>query len=417
MATVQWVVFKHHKKSDGTYNPKIQIVHKRLSVYISTSIHTECVKFRKGMSVGVVTDGIIEDSLNDKVRKFRAILNEKDDIIAEMDTAKEVKDYLLRILDAGNEIDFLKYADEYIKGVSNDSTKAYNITRINALSEYVVEKTGKRLLPISKMSYNFLTDYEEWLRVTNRKSKKANKVKSGLSTNSVNSYMGAISIIFNAAKRRYNDYNTGDIVIKNDPFKIYSPPRLEPTSKKAVEREIVRKIYDFHSAKDVPEMTRDLFLMSFFMAGMNLVDIYDCAPFGDRLEYTRKKTRTHKKDKPFLSVMIHERIRDLVDKYRDKDGVRGFSFYKSYSNMPAFHQAVRRGISVLRKELDMPNLTYYVARHSFATIARNECNVSMDDVALCLTHESGHSITDTYIKLDFSRVDGVIEKVIKHVFE
>lgn len=30
MATVQWVIFKHHKKSDGTYNPKIQIIiHKR----------------------------------------------------------------------------------------------------------------------------------------------------------------------------------------------------------------------------------------------------------------------------------------------------------------------------------------------------------------------------------------------------
>ena len=34
MATVQWVIFKHHKKSDGTYNPKIQIIHKSLSAYI-----------------------------------------------------------------------------------------------------------------------------------------------------------------------------------------------------------------------------------------------------------------------------------------------------------------------------------------------------------------------------------------------
>ena len=30
MATVQWVIFKHHKKSDGTYNPKIQIMKKSL---------------------------------------------------------------------------------------------------------------------------------------------------------------------------------------------------------------------------------------------------------------------------------------------------------------------------------------------------------------------------------------------------
>ena len=41
----------------------------------------------------------------------------------------------------------------------------------------------------------------------------------------------------------------------------------------------------------------------------------------------------------------------------------------------------------------------------------------MDDIALCLTHESGHDITDTYVKLDFSRVDNVINKVVDHVFK
>lgn len=72
---------------------------------------------------------------------------------------------------------------------------------------------------------------------------------------------------------------------------------------------------------------------------------------------------------------------------------------------------------MLRRELSLPNLTYYAARHSFATIARNECDISMDDIALCLTHESGHDITDTYVKLDFSRVDNVINKVVDHVFK
>lgn len=113
MATAQWIVFKHHKKADGTYNPKIQIIHRGLSAYIASGINTECVRFRKGMSSGTITDSSIEDSLNDKVKKVRAILNEKDDIISEMDTAKEVKDYVLKILDTGNEIDFLKFANEY----------------------------------------------------------------------------------------------------------------------------------------------------------------------------------------------------------------------------------------------------------------------------------------------------------------
>ena len=220
MATVQWVIFKHHKKSDGTYNPKIQIIHKSLSAYIPSGVNTECVRFRKGHSSGSVTDSSIEDSLNDKVRKIRAILNEKEEIISEMDTAKEVKDYVLKILDAGSEIDFLRFANEYKDKIKNESTKAYNVTRINALTNYVVEKTGKPSLPISKLTHKLLKDYEDWLRTTNRKSKKADKEKCGLSENSINSYMGALSIIFNAAKKKYNDYNVGDILIKNDPFKV-----------------------------------------------------------------------------------------------------------------------------------------------------------------------------------------------------
>lgn len=415
MATAQWVIFKHHKKADGTFNPKIQIIHKSLAAYIATGVNTECVRFRKGMSSGAITDSSIEDSLNDKVKKIRSILNEKEEIVSEMDTAKEVKDYILKLLDAGSDIDFLRFANEYKDSIKNESTKAYHVTRISALTEYVTQKTSKAALPISKITHKFLKEYEDWLRVTNRKNKK--DPKAGLNENSINSYMGAISIIFNAAKKKYNDYDTGDILIKNEPFKVYSPPRIEPTNKKAIEKDLIKKIYEYHSKKEVPEMIRDLFIMSFFLAGMNLADIYNCEPFDDRLEYTRKKTRGHKKDKPFLSLMIHPLVKDLIDKYRDQDGVRGFCFYKMYSNMPAFHQAVRRGITVLRRDLGLPDLTYYVARHSFATIARNKCDISMDDIALCLTHESGHNITDTYVKRDFSRVDNVIQKVVDYVFK
>lgn len=367
MATVQWIVFKHHKKWDGTYNPKIQIVHNSLSAYIPTGVSTECVRFRKGMSSGSITDSSIEDSLNEKVKKIRTILNEKEEIVSGMETAKEVKDYVLKILDAGNEIDFLKFANEYKNTIKNESTRAYHVTRINAFSKYIAEKTGKASLPISKLSHKLLQDYEEWLRTTSRKSKKADKEKSGLSENSINSYMGALSIIFNAAKKKYNDYDLGDILIKNDPFKAYTPPKIETTPKRAVEKDTIQKIYEYHTDKEVPQMTRDLFVMSFFLAGMNLADIYDCMAFEGRVEYTRKKTRNHKKDKPYLSLMIHPLIKDIVEKYRDKDGIKGFSFHKLYANMPAFHQAVRRGISVLRKDLGIPDLTYYAARHSFGT--------------------------------------------------
>ena len=64
MATVAWVVMRHHKKDDGTYNPKVRISHNRTSSYISTPIYTEMVKFKRGSSTGIVTSESIKEELD-----------------------------------------------------------------------------------------------------------------------------------------------------------------------------------------------------------------------------------------------------------------------------------------------------------------------------------------------------------------
>jgi hypothetical protein len=66
------------------------------------------------------------------------------------------------------------------------------------------------------------------------------------------------------------------------------------------------------------------------------------------------------------------------------------------------------GMVHLRKITGIPELTLYWARHTFATIARNSCRMSKDDVALALNHvDSEHSTTDIYIEKYWSIVDDV----------
>ena len=77
---------------------------------------------------------------------------------------------------------------------------------------------------------------------------------------------------------------------------------------------------------------------------------------------------------------------------------------------------MNRNLKYIGDALGIENLTLYAARHSFATIARNDCGVSMDDVAMALNHKSGHDVTDTYIKKDWKRIDDVNRKVIDYVF-
>ena len=40
----------------------------------------------------------------------------------------------------------------------------------------------------------------------------------------------------------------------------------------------------------------------------------------------------------------------------------------------------------------------------------------MEDVAICLTHETGYKITDTYIRKDYKLVNKIIADVVNYAF-
>lgn len=412
MATVQWVIFKHHKRADGTFNPKIAITHKRKTAYISTGVYTTFVRFRRGDSQGVPTDRSVTRLLDEKVDSIREIVNTHADIVEAMPTAQAVKGYVVSTLSKRQNADVLAFAEGYLSRIKVRGTYLAKRTRIGALREYVIGYLGMTTLPAEAVTSSFIREYEKWLRTHPRRGREKERMKES----TVISYIGELSALFNAFRDEYNDYDTGDIVIKNDPFRSYKYPRKGETEKRAVPPEVIRAIYDYKPVRRTAQVARDAFLISFFLCGMNVADMYDCGPFGDRMEYTRKKTRNTKKDAPFLSLAIHELVRPIVDKYRDGKE-RGFLFHRMFRDVAGMHQCIRSGMRYLTSEIPgAEGLTFYAARHSFATIARNDCGISMDDVALCLTHDSGHSITDTYIKRDFSRVDTAIYKVIEFVF-
>lgn len=410
MATVQWVIFRHHKRADGTYNPKIAITHKRKTAYFSTGIYTSFVRFKRGDSQGSLTDRDVARALDDKIDLIREILNTHTDVIDAMPSASDVKEYIISALNKRKNTDILAFADVYLSRIKVKGTMLAKQTRINALRGYVEKQLGVKSLPAERITSSFIKHYEEWLRTHPRKG--IEKMRES----TIISYIGELSSLFNAFRDECNDYDTGDIVIKNNPFRIYKYPRKDETEKRAVSAEVIRAIWEYKPVRRTAEIARDVFLLSFFLCGMNVADMYDCAPFGDRVEYTRKKTRNTKKDAPFISMKIHDKIKPILDRYRD-GSENGFLFHRMFRDTAGMHQSIRSGMKYLTKEVEgTEGLTFYAARHSFATIARNDCGVSMDDIALCLTHDSGHSITDTYIKKDYSRIDSVIDKVVQFVF-
>ena len=70
------------------------------------------------------------------------------------------------------------------------------------------------------------------------------------------------------------------------------------------------------------------------------------------------------------------------------------------------------------KEIDEEGLTFYAARHTMATIAYNEAGIDKFTVHEMLNHKvQVFTVTNMYIREDFSRINDANYKLINYVFE
>ena len=159
-------------------------------------------------------------------------------------------------------------------------------------------------------------------------------------------------------------------------------------------------------------LAKDVFLLSFYLMGMNAADLYNCQQQeGERITYQRTKTKTRRKDKAEISILIPTEASELVAKYR---GTRSYFVFSSmYSSVNTFNAALSKGLDEVGKAIGVPDLQFYAARHTWATIAYNDAAIDKGVVSDALNHvDTKMSVTDRYIRKDWSRIDEANRKVI-----
>ncbi|SNU05330.1 Site-specific recombinase XerD [Prevotellaceae bacterium MN60] len=140
-------------------------------------------------------------------------------------------------------------------------------------------------------------------------------------------------------------------------------------------------------------MARDLFLFSFCALGMPFVDLAFLKKSQVKdgyIDYRRHKTGQH------IRVKIEPLMQEIIDKYARKDGLYLFPILTHSNHEEAMREYERqrsrynRLLGELSRKLNLPHLTSYVARHSWASIAYGQ------DVALpIITKAMGHTSTQT----------------------
>jgi hypothetical protein len=119
----------------------------------------------------------------------------------------------------------------------------------------------------------------------------------------------------------------------------------------------------------------------------------------------------------------------LLEKYAGRK--RLFGFCERYATVDNFSQAVNAGLKSLCRRANadienegkasgvriaaIPDITVYWLRHTWATVAQNDCGASTELVGFCLNHTSAHKTTEGYIQKDFSPVDRMNRQVIDYI--
>lgn len=232
-----------------------------------------------------------------------------------------------------------------------------------------------------------------------------------MSDSGLHNHMRDLRTLFNAACSFYNNEDIGLYRIEHKPFKKYKVGSAPLTKKRNLSIDEIKCIRDCETKPGSrAELAKELFMLSFYLCGINAVDLYNCTKENidnGRLNYNRSKTKGKRKDDAFISIKITEKSRPLLEKYLGRLSNR----YKTYVGLDA---AISDGMKQLRRVAGIENVTFYYARHTFANTARNNCKISKDDISLALNHvDQAYKLIDIYLDKDWTIVDKVQKKVLR----
>lgn len=240
-------------------------------------------------------------------------------------------------------------------------------------------------LNINDIDVDWLEDFERNLK------------KDGNDTNTIAIRLVCIRAILNHAKRKG--------IIEKTPFENFKIKK-EETRKRSLSVEALRKLY-FLKLPENLSLYRDIFFLSFFLMGINYVDLAQITEIVDgRISYRRAKTGT------LYNIKVEPEALELINRY--KGSKHFFSFFDKQENYRHLNIITNMKLKIICSENQLPNISMYWARHSFATVAY-EIGIPIDTIADCLGHKNGHEVTQIYIKKDINKIDEANRKVIDFV--
>lgn len=328
----------------------------------------------------------------------------------QVDTSKwSVNEIVKYVTEFNSDLSFSDYARKHISKLIDHGQERTSRNYRWAL-QHMERFAETDNIMFSRLTSSFLNRWIESLSATNRSKEQ---------------YPVCIREVYKAAMKEFNDEEKGIIKLKN-PWGNVTIPRSDIPVKRAITASMLRKFFNVvpdrsRFSHPLMEVGQDVALISFCMCGLNAVDIFNAKKeqyVNGVFHYERQKTRMSRSDKGYFEVRVPEFLKPTFNKYlSDKtDSPWLFNFHDRLSTSDSFCANVNTGIKQIWEKID-PNYkaSLYAFRHSWATIAQNECGATLNEVDFGLNH-SINKMAKVYVKVDYTPAWILNEKVIDFVF-
>jgi len=392
------------KRKDGFYPVYIRVIHHKKVAYIPTDKMVN----DKGLSKsGEIEDPYVMQFCTNRIVEYMEVLNRVD---TELWTVKDITDYLKS---GYNDICFSDYARKHIDRMI-DKGEQRNARNYELALHHMERFAGTTKVMFSHLTSSFVNKWIESLAQTHRAKEM---------------YPICMRQVFKAAQVEMNDYDNGIIRIKTNPWVKVKIPKADRTEKLAITPEACREFFSFplpDSKMKYPlmELGRDVAMMVLCLAGINTVDLFNLRKedyHGGIIHYQRAKTKKFRADGAYMEMRVPPILLPLFEKYANKDEADEhlFVFSKRHTTNDSFCANVNGGIRQICRAMGMSkdeDYSAYTFRHTWGTVAQNDCGASISEVAFSMNHSSGHKVTRGYIKIDFTPAWVLNEKVVDFIF-
>lgn len=418
---IKWYLDLRRTSDEGKGRLYMVIYNNGTAAQIATGLMLHKNEFEAGKVVGVPMAGKLTQMLGIKRAKLQLDIEELAVNGYEVDKMKaaEIKKAVMakRGNDGengngegngtGNETAFGTFAEKFIARRGKEKTRQVYEMTLRKMGGYC--DVGR--LRFADISVGWLRDFEQWLGAT-------------CSVNTRGIHLRNIRAVMNAA------IDEGVVPADLYPFRRFKIKK-EETMKRSLSVGDLRRLRDY-PCEGWQRKYVDVFMLSFYLAGINLVDLMGLPPLGADgvIRYRRSKTGV------LCQLSVPPEARAIIERYRGerhllwfgerlKPGAEGWHDWLHRFNEglqkvgPSGYMYVRRKGQCGGKQRVkvynalFPELTSYWARHTWATLAA-EIDVPDAVIDAALGHRSPCRMADIYIRRDARKVDEAVRRVIEY---